>query len=208
MSNPILSITSEKLKQALELVDSSVRDKIRNTWSNVGPAPECPYIGDVIKEIHLLCAEGYRQRGLVAKETVLATVTPVRAKLKPRDYNDILAVAEQLLTGDPYAALPAHTLGVYERRQAQKRKYDLYNGDAEMALIAADAANLSRGSIRSIKIALDEMRIQDSLERPSGWQRYGIPAWNFVVSPSIKWASALIAGAILALLAAYLKGDI
>jgi hypothetical protein len=81
MRERIVGLIEQKLSQALRDVDGRVESEVRSAWQGIGPGPSCPSVHSVMQSMQRVVAEGCRERGQVAKDTVVSTLAPIRGEL-------------------------------------------------------------------------------------------------------------------------------
>ena len=200
MREQIIHVIEQKLTQALREADASTEEQARAAWSAIGPAPTCPSVGTVMKTIHHALAHGYRERGRVAKEVVVSTLTPIRTELTTRLVKEAMAVVVKAFPDDSFLALAQHTPGVYQRHLAPANKFEESVYSLELALMSVSAANFSRQSVVSIQTALDEMLLYESIANPAWWKRAPSALLKFVALPAVKWVFGIVAAVVIAAL--------
>lgn len=204
--NQILLVVEQKLMQALHDVDASTQEQARGAWDGIGPAPTCPPVGRVMQQIHHALASGYRERGRVAKDVVLSTLTPVRGELTQQLVQDVMAVIVKAFPDNAHLTFAHHTPGVYQRRVAPENKFDARIFELELALVSASAANMSRESVASIRTAVDEMLLHEAVAKRALWKRALSAIWRFIALSVGKRLFGIAWVALVALLTYVLGG--
>lgn len=192
MRDTISNIAEEKLKRVLQQVDEETRHAMNKIWNRIRPGPDCPYITVAVSDMKQALCTGYFQRGEKAKETVLATVIPMRDKLKTEDYKVILKVVTETLRSDVYSKWAGSMVDVYRRKQAWPKKYENVHLDAEIALINAHGLNVSAQAVHDIEVAFKEIQLQRSAGSPSKL-RYGMGLFGkWAYGTAAKWIFGIL----------------
>jgi hypothetical protein len=62
------------------------------------------------------------------------------------------------------------------------------------------AANLSRDTVSSAQLVLDELLLQRAVSKRSRWQQAVAGTWKFVALPLVKWTFGILAAVVTAIL--------
>jgi len=163
-----LKIVSKRVDVATLKIDNQITSQIRDLWKTVGPSPNCPDAGSLMKKIKIICYQGVEARGVAAKEAVLDVTNNIHCALTNVLIDEIIELISRKLPENQYVDLARSTKGVYERRsQSFANKFCDRSFDIEMALIKSSSANLSRRAIGSIKTSLEEMMLKNIVKEPS-----------------------------------------
>jgi len=196
----LVQLIKKKLAEALHDVDSATLENARAAWKGIGPAPTCPYVGDVMKAIHSACWRGYVERAEVAREVIVSTIFPVKDVLTPKTADEVMVVVSKAFPEDQFLPVARNTKGVYERGSTPRNKFDERVFELELAAITAGAANMARQAVSRIRTALDEFLLQRAIARPPWWRRTGAALWTLLALPLVKWAFGILATVIAAAL--------
>lgn len=196
MQERILVLVEEKLTQVLREVDASTQEKAREAWKGINPSPSCNSVQIVMKEIHQALAHGCRERGRVAKEVLLDTLTPIRSELTSKLLGKIMAGVTKAFPENTFVALAEQTRDVYARSLAPQNRFDEKTYALEFALISVSVANISRQSVDSIRISLNELLLQKNVATPPLWKRI---LKTFFTS-AVTWIFGIVSGVVIAVI--------
>lgn len=204
MRSEIVALVRNKLSQSLREFDEPVFEKLRDSLAHVGPAPTCPHIEKVMAVANQVLVKASKERGLVAKDLLVSTLMPLRSKLDSQLIDEVVQVVADHFPLDTYVAFVSSISGKYRARNASSNYFEGRENAISIAIAsaAAAAANSSMQSVEAIRTALDELKIQSGVDRPSWW----IQLWRLVVRPSVQWLFAIIAAVLVAVLVALLVG--
>lgn len=195
----IAQTVARKLNQVLGDADALTLDKMRGSLTAIGPSPTCPPVDAVMKAIHHALAEGSGERRRVAKEAVLATLTPISAKLNKKDLDAVMGEVNKAFPGTALVGLADGVPGIYERRLAPAGKFQERAYELERALMSATAANSARRTVADIQLALDEVLLHQILSAPRVSTRL-LTIVGKLTFPPVKWVIRIITAVLIAVL--------
>jgi|GEM_PF-1180811 len=201
----IAAIVRNKLRDALSKTDDATHHAMRTRWSAIGPAPTCPHVNDLMRDMHQTQAMGLVERNRIAKATVLEALDPIKAKLTGKDIVAVMVEVRNAFPEDTtYARMANGIPGIYQRQQAPANKFQQQSYDTEAALMRAGSTNMARRAIMEIQHALDEVLTQQRILKPSWWQRARSVAKRILLSP-ILWGLGILAAVLKVLLTDWIK---
>lgn len=201
----IAAIVRNKLRSALSKTDDATHHAMRARWSAIGPAPTCPHVNDLMRDMHQTQAVALVERNRVAKIAVQEVLEPIKTSLTKKDIVAVMAeVRNAFPEGTTYARMVNSIPGIYQRQQAPAHKFQQQNYDLEAALMRAGSTSMARRAIIETQYALDELLMQQRIRKPSWGQRVLSVAKHILLSP-ILLGAAIIAGAIKLLLTDWFK---
>ncbi|WP_241132654.1 hypothetical protein [Achromobacter insuavis] len=202
----IAAIVRNKLRDALSKTDDATHHAMRARWSAIGPAPTCPHVNDLMRDMHQAHTTGLVERNRVAKATVLEALAPIKAKLTGKDVAAVMVEVRNAFPEDTtYARMANGIPGIYQRQQAPAHKFQQQSYDTEAALMRAGSTNMGRRAIADIQHMLDEVLTQQRILKPSPWQRARSVAGRILMRP-VLWMVGIVAAAAAALLTDWFKG--
>ncbi len=196
----LLNLVEQKLSNALKEIDVYTQEQARDAWHEIGPTPLCSSVDVVMKAIHESIARGYRDRERIAKETIVSTLAPLRSVVSTKFIEEVMSIVTNLFPSDTYLAIVQNTPDVYKRALAPNNKFNQCAFELEASLITVSAQNYSRQSIASIRTALKEMALQESIANPPWWKRIHSVFWEFIGLPFVKWVFGIITAIIVAMI--------
>lgn len=194
----VSNLLRRKLEDALSSADAHTEAAIRDVWKVIGPQPTCPFVSDVMRELLSICANGLIERERAAIDVVSDTVLPFKDTLAGGLARELSVVVEAVFPLDKFVALVEHTPGVYQRGQADPRKFDQSSYEHYLALIRVSAANVARQSIRRTRLVLDELLLQKEAKKGPLWKRMASAAWSGLAKPVVKWTFGIVAAVLTA----------
>jgi len=164
VQNDFVALLARKLDEALKPVDLRVFDRFQIFYSQITPAPSCPFCSVVMAEVKGICSAGVKERGNVAANVVFGLLDSVRMPVTADLVDMIFHCVRQKMPDDLYVAKACHIKEMYGRRACNDNKFQERPYDLEMAAIRCGSANLSRQAAGHIKILLDERLLQSRVE--------------------------------------------
>ena len=189
----IAAIVRNKLSNALRRIDDETHNAMRARWPAIGPAPTCPHVNDLMRDMQQAQAAGLVKRNDAAKAAVLETLAPIKANLTQKDIAAVMVEVRRAFPEDKtYASMANGIPGIYRRQQAPAHKFQQHSYDVTAALMRAGSANMSRRAIKEIQHALNEVFVQQRLLKPSWRQRLFNIAKSILLNP-ILWLFGIFA---------------
>ena len=189
----LLRLFDAKLREALAAADLQTIDRIRATWLKVEPSPSCVPMSSLMREIKDLCHTGLMERKAIAKNVAVEVLLPFRSLLTPAVVDDLHEIVRNKFPSDLYVEVVKHTWGVYSRKQAPSHKACEKSYKLDLALCKVMSANISRESVVSVRVALDELLLLNVVSKPPRFQQlFGI-VWREIAKPTIGWLFVLFA---------------
>jgi hypothetical protein len=202
----IAAIVRNKLRDTLSKTDDATHHAMRARWSAIGPAPTCPHVNDLMRDMHQTQATGLVERNRVAKATVLEALEPIKAELTGKDIAAVMVEVRNAFPEDTiYARMTNGIPGIYQRQQAPAHKFQQQSYDTEAALMRAGSTNMARRAIAEIQHTLDEVLTQQRILKSSPWQRGRSVAGRILMRP-VLWMVGIVAAAAAASLTDWFKG--
>ena len=193
------------MTDALRVIDDGVLSEGRALWKNIGPAPSCPHIKDVMRDIQHVLGRGHVARGETALQLVSETVASYEKLLSQRFSEELMEVVKKAFPRDHYVNFAYNTQGVYARQaQNHKNKFSNRTFESEFTLIKASSSNMANRTISRVQTFLDDALLKKKLNKHSWWVRASSGFWRIFAGPMFKWIFGIISAILVAVLIAYL----
>lgn len=164
MHEKAIELFARKLTDALNNVDGKTLAEARSHWKDVGPAPACPCVTEVLRKIHQVLAQGHADRERAAKELVEETVFAYSSLLSTRFIEDMMKVVEGQFSKDHYVQFAANTEGVYQRATAPSNKFNGRALQHELSLIRVGAANNATQAVSRLRTLVEDAQLRQHVK--------------------------------------------
>lgn len=204
MQKQVLNIFEKKLADALREADDAAFAEVRAIWAEIGPAPSCPFVRDVMRNIQHVLARGYVAREHVLMKLVSETIASY-AKLLSSTFNEnLMDVISKAFPRDHYLQFAKNTKNVYKRRAiGQNKKFDEKDFVSELTLISVSASSMSNQAISRAHTLIEEASIKKTMNTQSLWKCVLRIFWEFIAAPLFKWVFSILTALLIAALIAY-----
>lgn len=163
MQQQVVEVFVKKLVDALRVVDELALVEVRSLWKQIGPAPTCPYVGEVMRKIQHALGRGHVARNRAVNELVAETVSSYSSFLTVSFTDELMQVVEQSFTTDHFVQSAQNTRGVYERAMAPGSKFDQGAFELELCLIKASAFNSASQTISRVRTLLEDAYLKKTV---------------------------------------------
>jgi hypothetical protein len=168
MQEQILNVFENKLVDALREADDATLTEGRAIWENISPAPSCPFVGDVMRNIQHVLARGHVAREHVLMKLVSETIASYEKLLSPKFNESLMDVIRRAFPKDHYLQFAKNTQGVYKRRAlGQNKKFNERDFEREFSLISVSASSMSNQAISRACTLIEEASIKKAINTQS-----------------------------------------
>ena len=200
MQKQVLKIFEKKLADALLATDNVALSGGRDIWKDIGPAPSCPNVGDLMRNIKHALARGHVARDQIVLQLVAETVASYEKLLSSKFIEELMAVVTRAFPRDHYIKFAKNTRGVYARNaQAQKNKFNERAFELELSLIHASSSNMANRTTSRVRTFLEDALLKKTINTPRWWVR-----WKVFAAPLFRWVVGIMTALLVAALIAYL----
>ena len=199
MQKQVLKIFEKKLAEALLVADNVALSEGRDIWKDIGPAPSCPYVGDLMRNIQHALARGHVARDQKVLQLVAETVASYEKLLSSKFIEELMEVVARAFPRDHYIKFAKNTQGVYARHaQTQKNKFNERAFELELSLIHASSSNMANRTISRVRTFLEDALLKKTINTPRWWVR-----WKVFAVPLCSWVVGIMTALLVAALIAY-----
>jgi len=200
MHKQVLKIFEKKLTDALLVADNVALSEGRDIWKDIGPAPSCPHVGALMRNIQHALVRGHVAREKIALKVVSETVASYDKLLSSHFAEELMEVITRAFPRDHYIKFAKNTKRVYARQaQAQKNKFNENAFELELALIHASSSNMANRTISKVHTFLEDELLKKTINTPRKWVR-----WKVFATPLFKWVLGIMTALLVAFLIGYL----
>lgn len=203
MQRQVIQLFNARLVDVLRVADDAALAEARDAWAGIGPAPSCPFIGDVMRNVQNALGRGHVAREKAAQLLVSETVAAYEKLLSPQLMRELMSVIEKAFPLTQFVEFARNTKGVYQRALAPKSKYDERVFELELSLIIVSASNMSRQTVSRLCTLLNDALLRKKVNAPSRWLPIAAGFWKFIAAPAVKLISGIISTVLVAGLLAY-----
>ena len=170
MDSRIKTLLEQKLAALAREQDAELMTKVNTAWKKVSPAPDCIWIGDLMKDVRHACHVAVVERG----RRVAAMLADTLRALKVCDENglnvELGKLLDPLFPEDLYLAPVLNCRGVFERH-GNPRRFDECAFEHELTLARVGIINASREARAKAQLAIDEylLSVKPLHEEPKGF---------------------------------------
>ena len=169
MDEDLRSLIHQKLDAIARYEDSAMISSVAQVWKAVGPAPDCPWVGDVMRSVQHQCHQSVATRGVRVAGALGETLSAVKPSYEPSLAAALKAIVNPFFPEDLCLAPAISTRGVYERHNRRKFSERIY--EHELALVRVAVANASRDAKQKAHFVIDQYVLAAKNERPRGVRR-------------------------------------
>lgn len=171
MDSKLKRLIEQKLAALAREQDAELMGLVDAAWSKVNPAPNCIWIGDLMKEVRSACQAAVVERGRGVAALVGDTLRGLNV-LGEKDLAAKLgALLDPIFPEDLYLAPVLNCRGVFERR-GNPRRFDERIFEHELALARVGVINASREARAKTQLVIDEYLLS------AGPQGFWARAWD------------------------------
>ena len=200
MQKQVLKIFEKKLADALLATDNVALSEGRDIWKDICPAPSCPNVGDLMRNIQHALARGHVARDQIVLQLVAETVASYEKLLSSKFIEELMEVVTRAFPRDHYIKFAKNTRGVYARNaQTQKNKFNERAFEIELSLIHASSSNMANRTTSRVRTFLEDALLKKTINTPRWWVR-----WNVFAAPLFRWVVGIMTALLVAALIAYL----
>jgi microcompartment protein CcmL/EutN len=183
----VLQLFEKKLVDTLRVADDAALSEGRAIWKDIGPAPSCPSVGNVMQNIQHVLARGHLAREQAALQLVAEIAASYGKIISPKFIEELMEVVTKAFPKDHYVQFAKNTQDVYTRRAiAQKNKFNERVFKLELSLISASAANMSCQAVFRVRTFLDDALLKKTIDTPRWWVRALSVFWK-LLAVLFKW---------------------
>ncbi len=161
------SLIHQKLDAIARYEDSALIGSLGVSWKGVGPAPHCPWVGDLMRTVQHQCHQSVVTRGVRVTHTLEETLKAIKPPYEKNLAADLKAIVDPFFPEDLCLAPAITTRGVYERHNPQKFDERMY--EHELALVRVGVANASRDAKQKAHFVIDEYVLAMKNQKSGGW---------------------------------------
>ena len=205
MKEQVLQLFEKKLVDALRVADDATLSEGRAILKDIGPAPSCPNVGDVMRNIQHVLAHGHVAREQAALQLVAETVSSYGKLISPKFIEELVEVITRAFPRDHYVQFAKNIQSLYARRAiGQKNKFNERAFEIELTLITVSAANMSSQAVSRVRTSLEDALLKKTIDTPRWWVRVFSLFWKLLAAPLFKWVFGILTALLVAALVAYL----
>lgn len=205
MSDEFLKLLERKLFLALRASDEIFSYEIRQEWTSLSPAPDCPHYNTIISKIKDISIKAIVKRNSITLSNVTEFVKGHESKVNTKLVKKVMIVLTNSLETEPFTMLLNNTVKAYKHSSAPKNKYSDHSRalSLNLALVTAFHKNSSRRVIADLNQVFNEIML---LKNEVGLlNRCALYFGKYIALPSIKWFFSLISALFIAIIVLWVK---
>lgn len=154
MDEELRSLIYRKVDAIARAEDADLISSLGVSWKDIGPAPQCPWIGDFMRTVQRYCHQSVVKRGDRVAKMLEETLKTIKPPYEKNLADDLKAIVDPFFPEDLCLAPAITTRGVYERHNPQKFDEPIY--EHELTLVRVAVANASRDAKQKAHFVIDE----------------------------------------------------